>query len=571
MKLPDYLDRLDNIYRTPPDFGTLAFDVPDRIKNPAGSWTIDWKNDEAVRSLTKALLKRDFDLEVALPSDRLCPTVPSRLEYCLWVLKLALLTAPRQGATPRARRFIGVDIGTGASCIYPLLLHRLIQRLELPSNHPCVSALATSEVDFKLLATEIDSDSFKVAAENVRKNSCRDRIQVCKVESSNGHVCEPELIGKPLLTRELRDGEVLKRINRIDFVMCNPPFYSSAQEMEQSAREKDLEPFAVCTAASNELITDGGEVEFIKRMMKESLDIGANKVRWFTSLIGKFSSIGPLVEQLREYEIHNYHIHLLANAGKTRRWILTWSLQAERVPSVLCSSSLSGNGNTHVASTLRSLLPRSSGTHSSRTIRVTLNPTNGLSTTPSTLTGDASGSAAGSTGTTRGSPLCLGSLVRSIAETTFAGLGDAVTVSIGVDDRGPSPPVPPPGTGSLASTSASASASVWVSLVAQKDSWSRSARRGHVDGDARGTQRTARGASGDTFVHNASRDALVERERDEAPLVAAEFRIDGSFVAEGLSTPSDGSSDRSDDEDSIKEIEFHLEGEWTRGYDSRGS
>jgi hypothetical protein len=35
----------------------------------------------------------------------------------------------------------------------------------------------------------------------------------------------------------------------------------------------------VCTAANNELITKGGEVQFIKKMMRESLDLGAYRVR----------------------------------------------------------------------------------------------------------------------------------------------------------------------------------------------------------------------------------------------------------------------------------------------------
>lgn len=40
-----------------------------------GNPIIDFKDPAALRQLTQCLLKRDFDLEVNLPEDRLCPTV----------------------------------------------------------------------------------------------------------------------------------------------------------------------------------------------------------------------------------------------------------------------------------------------------------------------------------------------------------------------------------------------------------------------------------------------------------------------------------------------------------------
>jgi 23S rRNA A1618 N6-methylase RlmF len=53
--------------------------------------------------------------------------------------------------------------------------------------------------------------------------------------------------------------------------MCNPPFYASAREMERSAATKALPPRAVLTASANELLTAGGEVQFVGRMIDESL------------------------------------------------------------------------------------------------------------------------------------------------------------------------------------------------------------------------------------------------------------------------------------------------------------
>ena len=53
--------------------------------------------------------------------------------------------------------------------------------------------------------------------------------------------------------------------------MCNPPYYSSAEEIEHSSQVKAVEPNSVCTGGENEMITDGGEEAFVKRMIDDSL------------------------------------------------------------------------------------------------------------------------------------------------------------------------------------------------------------------------------------------------------------------------------------------------------------
>lgn len=58
--------------------------------------------------------------------------------------------------------------------------------------------------------------------------------------------------------------------------MCNPPFYTSAEDVERSAEGKILEPNSVCTGSEVEMITPGGEEAFVKRMFEES---AANDVK----------------------------------------------------------------------------------------------------------------------------------------------------------------------------------------------------------------------------------------------------------------------------------------------------
>lgn len=67
----------------------------------------DFKNPEALKALTTTLLQKDFGLQVEIPSNRLVPTLPLRLNYLLWMEDLIrFLNKPREEETR------GADIGT---------------------------------------------------------------------------------------------------------------------------------------------------------------------------------------------------------------------------------------------------------------------------------------------------------------------------------------------------------------------------------------------------------------------------------------------------------------------------
>lgn len=117
---------------------------------------------------------------------------------------------------------------------------------------------------------------------------------------------------------------------RFDFTMCNPPFYASAEEVVRSAAAKALSPNAVCTGAEVEMITAGGEEGFVSKMVRESLALG-ERCRWYTSMLGKQSSLAALVSLLRVHSITNYALTELVQ-GHTRRWALAWSFADARLP-----------------------------------------------------------------------------------------------------------------------------------------------------------------------------------------------------------------------------------------------
>ena len=116
---------LRNIYRTsPPDFKILSekYDYFRKIakENKAGTFTVNFKDPEALRALTCALLENDFGLKLSIPLDRLIPTVPLRLNYILWIEDLlACLSDTQRHAIVR-----GFDIGR--NYIYVLYSLKLV-------------------------------------------------------------------------------------------------------------------------------------------------------------------------------------------------------------------------------------------------------------------------------------------------------------------------------------------------------------------------------------------------------------------------------------------------------------
>ncbi|KAI0283555.1 hypothetical protein BC826DRAFT_920462 [Russula brevipes] len=304
-----------NPYKTPPDFETLAQGYPPlrphiihAVENAPP--TIDFHDETAQRRLTQALLYRDFDIKLEIPRDRLCPPVPNRLNYILWLQDIVSHTSSSDLLSPVR----GIDIGTGASAIYPLIACRLS-----PNWH--------------FVATDIDEEALISAQANIDRNGLSERITLLRADPT-GPIMLP-LIQSPAAS--------------FDFSMCNPPFYSSTEDATQSAAVKELLPNAVCTGAEVEMITPGGEEAFVSKMLSESITLGqrCRHVPWYTSMFGKQSSLTALVTLLRTHSITNYAITELVQ-GHTRRWALAWSFIDTRLPDVIARPS---------APALRRLLP----------------------------------------------------------------------------------------------------------------------------------------------------------------------------------------------------------------------
>lgn len=279
-----------NIYKDDVDFSALALRSSGFAKYLKPNGQLDFSDPASVRQLSKSLLQRDFGLEVDLPNNRLCPPIPNRLNYIVWIQELLDSTGDeyRDDYDPD-RDVLGLDIGTGCCSIYPLLGCSLRPR-------------------WKFIATDIDDENIRLSEMTVTANKLESRIQVKKTSPTD-----------KLIPMDGTTG-----IEGLDFTMCNPPFYASRGEMIASAEGKERPPFSACTGAEVEMVTPGGEIAFVTRMIDESLRL-RERVIWYTSMLGKLSSVSVIVEKLIEHGNHNYAVTEFVQGSKTKRWAVAWS------------------------------------------------------------------------------------------------------------------------------------------------------------------------------------------------------------------------------------------------------
>ncbi|KAI0177948.1 hypothetical protein BJ166DRAFT_36121 [Pestalotiopsis sp. NC0098] len=289
-----------DLYRDEIDFAALA--AQDEKLQPylKADRHLDFADPGSVMQLTKSLLKVDFDLILDLPGDKLCPPVPNRHNYILWIKALLDSSSETYSELYEPERSVkGLDIGTGASAIYPLL--------------GC-----TQRPGWSFIATDIDGKSLSWARKNIEANKLESRIQLLKRSTTDTMI-------------PLDDAGV----ENIDFVMTNPPFYSSETELLELAESKAQPPNSACTGAAHEMVCDGGEVGFFRRIFDESLSL-RSRVQWYTIMLGKQSSLEAIIPALQDRGIDNYAVAQFVQGTRTRRWAVGWSFDSRRPSDAAC-------------------------------------------------------------------------------------------------------------------------------------------------------------------------------------------------------------------------------------------
>lgn len=243
--------------------------------------TIDFSNPEAVKELNRALLKSYYDLHYwDLPNGFLCPPIPGRADYIHHLKDLL-------GNSNSVR---GLDIGVGANCIYPLL--------------------GFYEYQWHFVGAELDVLAAESADKIIKENRLEDYIEI---RSQKNH--------KSIFKGIIQPDEYYH------FSMCNPPFHASQKEAELSmltkTRNLKIKTQLNFGGKSNELWCKGGELEFIKQMIIESVDY-KNQVGWFTTLVSKKDNLSSIYGELKKNNIVNVKTVLMGQGQKISRFV-AWS------------------------------------------------------------------------------------------------------------------------------------------------------------------------------------------------------------------------------------------------------
>ncbi|WP_243318972.1 23S rRNA (adenine(1618)-N(6))-methyltransferase RlmF [Geothrix paludis] len=261
---------------------------------PHGGPTIDFSDPAAVKALNRALLLEAYGIRGwDLPAEALCPPIPGRADYLHHLADLLAEGGPiPRGATVRA-----LDIGTGASLIYPLLGHR--------------------EYGWSFVGSDLDGASLASAARILAAN--------------------PDLAAAIALRRQPDPKAVFRNVvgldERFDLTLCNPPFHASAREAREAAQAKwrKLGRGSAGTARNfggrgAELWCEGGEAGFVRRMIDESATLGT-RVRWFTTLVSSSANLPGLQRALRQAGAVEVRTVPMAQGQKQSRF-LAWTFLA---------------------------------------------------------------------------------------------------------------------------------------------------------------------------------------------------------------------------------------------------
>ena len=113
---------------------------------------------------------------------------------------------------------------------------------------------------------------------------------------------------------------VMRRDETALFCMCNPPFFGSNRAKARRARRG-------FRAKAGEVVTDGGEVTFIGKLIDESLQL-RQRVCIYSSMVGCERSLRVLQQRLTESsDVESHGVAMLCQ-GKTFRHVLWWKVVA---------------------------------------------------------------------------------------------------------------------------------------------------------------------------------------------------------------------------------------------------
>lgn len=267
--------------------------------NKKGAPSINFSDPKAVKTLNRAILQHYYGIDYwDFPDSHLCPPIPGRAEYIHHIANL--LSHDQNEESPIRKNITCLDIGTGASCIYPII--------------------GVTEYQWNFIASDIDQQAIQSAQHIVRSNSVlKDKI---------------ELRLQPQRTAIFKN--ILRPDERIELAICNPPFHVSMEEAIKGTKrkvrnlkeQKSKTPVLNFSGNKNELVYKGGELQFIQNMITES-QVFADRCLWFSSLVSKEANLKKLHRFLQKSKPAIIEVITIKTGNKVGR-ILAWTYSKSR-------------------------------------------------------------------------------------------------------------------------------------------------------------------------------------------------------------------------------------------------
>jgi 23S rRNA (adenine1618-N6)-methyltransferase len=260
--------------------------------NSFGNVTIDFSKPEAVKLLNTALLKAHYGVVYwEFPDANLCPPIPGRVEYIHAIHNLLKKSGIKEKITV-------LDVGTGASCIYPLLGH--------------------AEYGWHFIASEIDKQAIKSAQTILIKNKLTKAIELRYQDNEQN-----------ILTG------VLKSNDKVSAVMCNPPFYKDEEHDNESTllKQKGLgkqtgKVVRNFSGTAKELWYPGGEKAFVHNYLYQS-SLQKTNCFWYTCLVSRTQHVLSMETSLKKLGATDFKILQISLGNKISR-VVAWTFLSEK-------------------------------------------------------------------------------------------------------------------------------------------------------------------------------------------------------------------------------------------------
>ncbi|WP_417369444.1 23S rRNA (adenine(1618)-N(6))-methyltransferase RlmF [Gelidibacter japonicus] len=254
--------------------------------------TIDFSNPEAVKALNTALLYTHYDVKFwEFPDKNLCPPIPSRADY---IHHLAdLLRRSHLESDVKV-----LDIGVGASCIYPLL--------------------GNSIYNWSFVGSDIDEKSLQIAQKIIDKNNLENVIEL-RHQRDYQHILKG----------------ILNPSDKFTASVCNPPFFKSQADALDATKtklkglgNKSDKVIRNFSGTPKELCYAGGEKAILHNYLYESSQF-PKQCYWFTSLVSNVSHVRSMEASLKKLGATEFRVLDMIQGNKVSR-VVAWSFLTEK-------------------------------------------------------------------------------------------------------------------------------------------------------------------------------------------------------------------------------------------------